>query len=280
MQQAATANNASIKMFNANNDPSTQSSQCQTAVSGGNYQAIIIYPVDGAASVACARQAIAAHIPIIPLDSPVGKDPTSTAVQVPGIKAQVLGSALNVDVAATVHLVKMACSHFAPPCTIVQTEAIPAFFYSTYKVSHEQPKFKAAGYKILATPVIGGFDNPDGTKSAILTILTKDPHIDVIVSDDDSSVQGAVQLKKQGRLPHTLIIGDGGSSLALKSIAAGTEFATTFGVPRSEAAEALRDAVDLARGHAVPPPATKTQLNLTKNYLITKANVGKVHAEW
>ncbi len=280
MQQAAAADNASVKMFNANNDPSTQNSQCQTAISSGTYQAIVMYPVDGAAAVACATQAMAAHIQFVPVDSPVGKDPTSTAIQVPGIKAQVLGSALNVDVAGTVQLVKMACAHFPPPCTIVQTEAIPAFFYSTYKVQHEQPQFKALGYKILATPVIGNFDDPDGTKSAITTILAKDPNIDVIVSDDDSSVQGAVQLKKDGQLPKTLIVGDGGSSIALKSIDQGYEYATTFNVPRSESEEAVREAADLVRGDPVPPPVTKTQLNLAKHYLITKANVNDVTAEW
>jgi ABC-type sugar transport system substrate-binding protein len=174
----------------------------------------------------------------------------------------------------------MACSHFPPPCTVVQTEAIPNYFYSTYKVSHEQPEFKAAGYKIVATPVIGNFDDPDGTKSAIQTILAKTPNVDVIVSDDDSSVQGAVQMKKAGQLPHTLIIGDGGSTQGLASIRAGYEYGTSFSVPRSEGAQAVRDAVALARGEAVAQPPNMTQLNLTKHYIITKQDVNDVTAEW
>ncbi len=280
MEAAAKADNASVKMFNGNDDPSTQEAQCATAITSGTYQAILEYPVNGAAAAACARLAVAHHIAFVPLDSPVGPDPTSTAIQVPGIKAQVLGSALSIDANASVQLVKMACSHFAPPCTIVQTEALPAFFYSTYKVSHEQPQFKKLGYKVLATPVIGNFDDPAGTKSAVQAILAKGQKIDVIISDDDSSVQGAVQLKKEGKLPKTLIIGDGGSSLGLKSIAEGYEFGTVYDVPRTEAAVALQEAADLVRGQPVPPPATKTQLNLTKYYIITKANVNKVTPQW
>jgi ribose transport system substrate-binding protein len=279
MQATAAANNASVKMFNANNDPSTQLSQCKEAISSGTYQAIVLYPVDGAASVPCAVQAIQAHIPVIPVDSPVGPDPTSTKIQVPGIKAQVLGSALAIDANAAVSLVKQACSHFPAPCTVVQTEAIPAFFYSTYKVAHEQPALKALGYKILATPVIGNFDNPDGTKAAIQTILAKDHSIDVILSDDDSSVQGAVQLKRQGMLPHTLIIGDGGSSLAIAAIKQGNEFGTSFSVPRSESSQAVLDALALVRGQSIAKP-NQTQLDLTSHYLVTKANVAGVTPEW
>ena len=280
MQATAASLNASVKMFNANNDPSTQLSQCQSAITSGQYQAIIAYAVSGAAMVPCATQAIQAHIPFVPVDSPIGPNPTSIQFQVPGIKAQVLGSALSIDANAAVQLVKMACSHFPPPCTIVQTEAIPNYFYSTYKVSHEQPEFKAAGYKIVGTPVIGNFDDPDGTKSAIQTILAKTPNIDVIVSDDDSSVQGAVQMKKAGQLPHTLIIGDGGSSQGLASIRAGYEYGTSFSVPRSEGAQSVRDAVALARGEPVDQPPNMTQLNLTKHYIITKQDVNDVTAEW
>jgi ribose transport system substrate-binding protein len=279
MQATAAANNASVKMFNANNDPSTQLSQCKEAITSGAYQAIVLYPVNGAAAVPCAVQAIQAHIPIVPVDAPVGPNPTSTQIQVPGIKAQVLGSALAIDASAAVSLVKQACSHFPAPCTIVQTEAIPAYFYSTYKVSHEQPQFKALGYKILATPVIGNFDSPDGTKAAIETVLAKNPNIDVILSDDDSSVQGAVQLKKQGKLPHTLIVGDGGSKLAVAAIKQGYEFGTSLSVPRSESSQAVRDALALVRGTPIAKPV-ETQLDLAAHYLVTQQNVAGVTPEW
>lgn len=278
MQSAAAADNATVKMFNGNNDPSTQLAQCKDAISGG-YQAIVLYPDSGAAAVPCVTQAVAAHVQVVPVDSPVGPNPTSTAIQVPGIKAQVLGSALGIDANAAVTLVKEACSHFPPPCTIVQTEAIPAFFYSTFKVSHEQPQFRKLGYKILATPTIGNFDDPSGTKSAIETVLAKYHSIDVIVSDDDSSVQGAVQLKKQGQLPKTLIIGDGGSSVAITSIKQGYQFGTSLSIPRTEAATALRYAVDLVRGTPIAKPNV-TQLDMTSHYIITKANVSDVTPQW
>jgi ribose transport system substrate-binding protein len=279
MQSTAAGHHATVKMFNANNDPSTQLSQCLSAISSGQYQAILDYPVDGAAAVPCAQRAIASHIAFIPLDSPVGTNPSSTAIQVPGIKAQVLGAALAVDAHIAVQLVQKACSHFTKPCTIVQFESIPTFFYSTFKVSHEQPALRALGYKIQATLVTGNFDDAQVLKSKVLTQLAKNPHIDVILSDDDSSVQGAVQLKQQGRLPHTLIIADGGSVQGIKAIKAGYEFGTAFSVPRAESAKAVLDAIALVHGQKVSP-ATVTQLNLTKTPLVTKANVKGVVPQW
>ena len=279
MTATAKAHGDTVKMFNANNDPSTQLAQCQSAISSGQYQAILDYAVDGAAAVPCAQKALAAHITFIPLDEPVGPNPSSAAVQVPGIKAQVLGSDLPDDTDNAVALVKMACSHFAKPCTIVQTESIPAFFYSAYKVSHEQPKLKALGYKILATPVIGNFDDTAGMKSAILTQLAKTPHFDVLLSDDDSSVEGAIQLKKQGKLPNTLIIGDGGSSPAIAAIRAGDEFGTSMSVPRAESSQAVLDAIKLVNGGTVSP-VTVTQQTLTSTPIITKANVASVTPQW
>ena len=279
MKSTAAAHDATVKMFNANNDPSTQLSQCQSAIASGQYQAIVDYPVDGAAAVPCAKQALAAHLTFIPVDSPVGANALSTSVQVPGIKAQVLGAAIGVDANLTIDLVKKACSHFPKPCTIVQTESIPAFFYCSYKVKYEQPALEKLGYKVLATLVIGNFDDEAGMKSAILTELAKQPHFDVLLSDDDSSVQGAVELKAEGKLPGTLIIGDGGSTAAIAAIKAGTEFGTAYSVPRTESSQAVMDAIALVHGQTVTP-VTQTQLTLTKTPIVTKANIAGVTAEW
>jgi len=278
IESVAAANHGSVKVFPANDDPALQLSQCEDAINGG-YQVILIQAVNHAAAIPCVEKAVAAHVVVVPVDQPIGPNPASSAIQVAGIKAQVLGSALNVDVRLTVSLVEQACSHFPAPCTIVQTESIPELFYSSYKVSAEQPEFKARGYKILATLAIGNFDDPSGMKSAIETELVKNPNIDVIVSDDDSSVQGAVELKKQGKLPKTLIIGDGGSSPALVAIKQGDEFGTTLSVPRSTGATGAQYAIDILRGQSISNPAL-TQLNLTKYPIVTKANVANVVPQW
>ncbi len=111
MKTTAAGLNATVTSFNANSDPSTQESQCQDAITSGKYNAILLYSVDNAATVPCAQQAIAAHIPVVPVDSTVGPSASSTAFQVKGIKAQVLGDTLVDDVPTSIDLTKKACAH-------------------------------------------------------------------------------------------------------------------------------------------------------------------------
>jgi ABC-type sugar transport system substrate-binding protein len=278
VREVASQNNGSVKVFSANDDPSRQLSQCETAINGG-YNAILIQAVDHAAAMPCVQKAVAKHIIVIPTDQPIGPDPTSTKIQMPGVKAQVIGSALGVDVDLTVGLVKQACSKVPAPCKIMQVEAIPQLFYSSYKVKAEQPKFKALGYQVVATKALNNFDAPDAMKSAVLTELAKNPDIDVIVSDDDSSAQGAVQLKKAGKLPNTVIIGDGGNGPALKAIKAGDQFGTTMSLPKTTGEHAALAAVALLNGKPVAKPS-ETQLDLTKFPSVTQENVSNVTNEW
>jgi ribose transport system substrate-binding protein len=279
MKATATQLHASVATFNANNDPSTQESQCQDALTSSKYNALIIYSVDNAAAVPCARQAIAAHVPIVPVDNTVGPSPTSLAIQVKGIKAQVLGDTLVYDVPDTVNLVKKACSHFAKPCTVVMTESIPNYTFCSYKLSHEEPLIKKLGIDVIGTPVVGNFDDPDGMRTAIQNELAKSHNVDVIVSDDDSSVQGAIQMKKQGKLPKTLIIGDGGNAPAIQAIRQRLEFGTIYDTPATEGVDSVTDAVDLVRGQPIAHP-TIAAPQLSPYFELTKQNVGNVKAQW
>ncbi len=155
------------------------------------------------------------------------------------------------------------------------TESIPNYEYCAYKLSHEVPALKKLGFDVIGTPVIGNFDDPDGMRTAIEDELAKTKNIDVILSDDDSSVQGAVQMKKQGLLPKTLIIGDGGSLPGIQAIKAGLEFGTIYDTPRTEGADSVKDAVALVRGEPIAHPIL-TAYQLTPYFELTKQNVSKV----
>jgi ribose transport system substrate-binding protein len=209
--QAATVG-GTVRQFAANSDPSLQQRQCQDAITSGEFNAFIIYAVDGVAIRPCVMQAAAAHIEVIPISQPIGPNNATGKIQLPQIHASEVFP-LSLDVAATVQLVKMACAAAGPPpCNVVVVESVPSFTYSAYKLQHEVPSFQKLGFHVIATPVTGNFDDVSGTKSAIKTVLATGKHISVIVSDDDSSIQGAVQLKAAGLLPKsTMIIGDGGA---------------------------------------------------------------------
>jgi ribose transport system substrate-binding protein len=276
----AAKSGATVDKFSAENDPQKQLTQCQDAIASGKYNAIIVDAVDNAAIVPCIKQAAAAKIATVALDSPVGPDRASPKLQVPELKAQVI-MPLSLDVDTTVKLVKQACAQAnANPCKIVQTVAVPAYSYSAYKLKNEKAAFEQAGFKVVATPVIGNFDDPNGMQNAITNVLTKTKGINVIVSDDDSSVQGAVRMKQQGKLPkNVLIIGDGGSGPAVQAIRDGHEFGTVANVPNSEAQKAMQLAVAAVRGQQIANPAL-TEADVNPNLLLTGQNAGQFKAEW
>jgi ribose transport system substrate-binding protein len=72
--EVATAKGATISVLSGDFDPSKQFSQCQDAITTGRYNAFVIYPVDGAGILPCVRQAIAAGIKVVALDSPLGPE--------------------------------------------------------------------------------------------------------------------------------------------------------------------------------------------------------------
>jgi ribose transport system substrate-binding protein len=280
MDAQAAQMGAKVDKFSAENDPQKQLTQCQDAIASGKYQALVVYAVDNAAIVPCVKQAKAANIKVVGLDSPIGPDKASAALQTPELSGQVI-LPLSLDVNTTVKLVKQACAQTgANPCKIVQTVAIPSYSYSAYKLKNEKPLFEKAGFKVVATPVIGNFDDPNGMQNAINNVLTKTKDINVIVADDDSSVQGAVRMKKDGKLPkNVLIVGDGGSAPAVAAIKSGLEYGTVADAPMTEGKKGVEMAVLSVNGKPIPDN-NLTEDEINPNLLLTKANASQFTPEW
>ena len=67
-QAVAADNNATLKVFDANNNPQTQYSQQQDAITSGQYQGIIVQPIFGTGLISLVKQAIAKGIKVVNLD--------------------------------------------------------------------------------------------------------------------------------------------------------------------------------------------------------------------
>lgn len=280
-QEVADREGIELDFFSADHDPQKQLQQCQDALARGKYQALLIYPPDPVAIQPCVKQALEQDVIVVPVDQNIAPEPDTPELQIEGLKGMVI-NILDEDVAGTVELVDRACAEDKkPPCRIVKTVSVPPYHYSAYKLEKEIPMYKDKGYEVVATPTIGAFDDPDGMVNAIRDVLTKTQDIDVLVSDDDSSVQGAVRMKKEGELPEqTLIIGDGGSKPAVESIQAGRQFGTIFNMPKTMGAEAMEMALKIAAGETIEDPVLSFKDMANDLYLLTKENSEGVQAEW
>jgi ABC-type sugar transport system substrate-binding protein len=281
-EAAGSATNASIKTFSADQDPATQLRQCQDAIASGKFQAVIVNAVDNVAVVPCVKQAKQAGLTTVSAGStPVGPDVLTPDIQVSELDGQVY-SPLSQDIEVTHDLITEACEQVGEKaCNIGWLAAEPAYAYSAKKLAGAKPKLKEAGYNLVGT-VKTGFDNPDGARNAVRNLYQAHPEINVIVGDDDSSMQGVVRMKKAGELPDdVLLIGDGGNKAAVQAIKDGSEFATVFYTPRTNGEAAAELAIKLARGEKVDNPNVNAfEIQTPSSGRLTQDNVDEAQAEW
>ena len=71
-QAVASDNNATLKVFDANNSPQTQYSQLQDVITSGQYDGIILQPIFGTGLIPLVQQAIAKGIKVVNMDQVLG----------------------------------------------------------------------------------------------------------------------------------------------------------------------------------------------------------------
>lgn len=270
---------ATLETFSANDDPALQLRQCQDAIASGKFEGMLLNAVDNVAILPCIKQAASEGMKVVNAGQVIGPDYLSTEIQVPELSGQVIVPHKN-DVAVTDALVDEACKGHEP-CKVAWLAAEPAYTYSAKKLEGAKKEFKASGQELVATARVG-FDNPDGALNAVRNIMQAHPDVNVIVGDDDSSLQGVVRLKKQGDLPEDVaLIGDGGNAAALQSIKDGDQFGTVYNGPYTIGEEAMRLLVDQLRGKEVPNNNINAfDVFTPKGGKVDQANVDQAKAEW
>jgi ribose transport system substrate-binding protein len=86
-QAVAADNHATLKVFDANNNPQTQYSQLQDAINSGQYQGIIVQPIFGTGLTGLVKQAIGKGIKVVNMDQILGPNLSTDKPQVAGLSA-------------------------------------------------------------------------------------------------------------------------------------------------------------------------------------------------
>ena len=71
-QAVASADGATLKVFDADNNPQTQYNQLQTVINSGQYNGIITQPIESTGLVSLVQQAIAKGIKVVNMDQILG----------------------------------------------------------------------------------------------------------------------------------------------------------------------------------------------------------------
>jgi ribose transport system substrate-binding protein len=277
-QAVAADNNATLKVFDANNNPQTQYSQLQDAITSGQYQGIIVQPIFGTGLTSLVKQAIGKGIKVVNMDQILGPDLSTDKPQVPGLSANVtfvpteIGTKLG-------KLVVQACqaSHLSP-CKVgylydIKASALDVAIHGAFA------KAIAADPSVTVAAQGQSFFSPTVGLTAVQNMLQANPSLNLIVGSDQGIEGGAQALAAAHKTGKVILVGYGASAAALQGVASGAWYGDVAQAPASEGrlavvamVKALRDGKSSG---GVDPVA-----GLPDGGVVTKANASQFTAEW
>jgi ribose transport system substrate-binding protein len=277
-QAVAADNNATLKVFDANNSPQTQYSQLQDAINSGQYDGIIVQPIFGTGLTSLVKQAIAKGIKVVNMDQILGPDLSTDKPQVPGLSANVafvpteIGTKLG-------NLVLQACqAHNLSPCKVgylydIKASALDVAIHGAFA------KAIAADPAVTVTAQGQSFFSPTVGLTAVQNMLQANPSLNLIVGSDQGIEGGAQALATAHKTGKVILVGYGASAAAIAGVASGAWYGDVAQAPASEGRLAVIAMIKALRqgksSGGIDPVA-----GLPDNGIVTKANASQFTAEW
>ena len=274
----AKKDNVVLKVFDANNNPTTQYSQFQDAITSHQYQGIIVQPIFGTALMGLAKQAIKDGIQVANLDQTMGPNLSTDQPQVKGLAVNVvfvdgeIGTKLG-------ELVVKACANLHP-CRVgylydIKISALDGELHKAFMAA-------IAGHKNVRVVATGqDYYSPALGLKAVQNMLTAQPNLNLIVGTDQGLEGGLQALSSAGKLGKVILVGYGASAAAIKAIKTPADnwYGDVAQLPASEGRLAVEDLAWAIRtgilSGGVDPVA-----ELPDAGVVTKANVNLFTPEW
>ena len=275
---AAKAGNASITVLSADNDPQKQFQQLQTALSTGQYDGIIVQPIQSTGLTSLVTQAISKGLKVVTMDQILGPDLTKTDPQVTGLSASIVFNPTTIGTKLGTLTVNACQSKNLDPCNV-------GYLYDLKASSLDVAIRKAFDTEIAKTPsvkVVGeGEDFYTAAKGLSATQNLLQAHSDInLIAASDQGIEGAVQaVASAGKTGKVLLAGYGGSVAGIKGVASGSWYGTVVQLPASEGKQAVEALIAAIRTGKVTGGADPSAA-APDSGIITKANAAKFTGEW
>jgi ribose transport system substrate-binding protein len=277
-QAVASDNNATMKVFDANNSPQTQYAQLQDVISSGQYNGIILQPIFGTGLTGLVKEAISKGIKVVNMDQILGPNLSTDAPQVPGLSANVTFVPTDIGTKLGMLVVQACQAKNLNPCKVgylydIKASALDVAVYGAFsKAIAADP-----GVKIVAQGQ--SFFSPTTGLTAVQDMLTANPDLNLIVGSDQGIEGGAQAVQAAHRTGQVILVGYGASAAALAGVASGAWYADVAQAPASEgrlAVQALVAALRTGKSSGGIDPVAQ----LPDGGVVTKANVSQFTAEW
>jgi len=277
-QAVASDNNATMKVFDANNSPQTQYSQLQDVITSGQYNGIIVQPIFGTGLTALVKQAIAKGIKVVNMDQILGPDLSTDQPQVPGLSANVTFVPTEIGTKLGMLVVQACEAKNLSPCNVGYLYDIKASALDV-AISGAFSKAIAADPAIKIVAQGQSFFSPTDGLTAVQDMLAAKPNLNLIVGSDQGIEGGAEALAAAHKTGKVILVGYGASAAALAGVASGAWYADVAQAPASEGREAVLALVKALRtgqsSGGIDPVA-----QLPDGGVVTKANVTQFTAQW
>ncbi len=273
-QAVASDNNASLTVFDANNDPNKQFSQLQDVITGGGYDGIITQPIESTNLIPLVQQAISKGIKVVNIDQILGPKLDTFAKQVPGMSGNVtfvpteLGNKFGA-------LVVQACkAHNLNPCNVgylydIKASALDVALRSGFNqaiASDPSVKVVAEGQDFF-TPA-------EGLKAA-QDMIQANSSINLIAGSDQG-IEGASQAIGSKKI---VLVGYGGSAAGVNGVKSGAWFGTVQQTPATEGRVGTQQVIAAAR-NGTNAAAVDPLASLPNGGVILKSNASQFNPEW
>jgi ribose transport system substrate-binding protein len=277
-KKAASAGNADLTVFDANNSPQTQFSQFQNVIASGKYSGVIVQPILGTGLTALVTQAIGKGIKVVNIDQILGADYTTDAPQVKGLSANVTFIPSKIGTQMGQLAIEACKSKNLDPCNIGYMYDIKA---STLDVAIHKGFTDAVKSESSIKMVAEGEDffTPAKGLAAAQNMMQAHSDLSMIVASDQG-LEGATQaLSAAGKTGKILMVGFGASAAGLSYVKSGAVYGDVAQAPASEGklgVEALIAAVRTGKVTGAVNPVSQ----LPDDGVVTSKNVAQFTAEW
>jgi ribose transport system substrate-binding protein len=254
-QEAAAANGAEAVFFDAPGfDPAAQFAAIQDAITSGNFDALIINPMDSVGVQPAIQDAAAAGLPVVAVNTNIGPDFYTTEPQIPEVSAAVLTPAGTAATALAAAMVK-ACEGI-DPCEVVYLLGISGYAFD--EINREELTAAADAndhIDLIATPEVGYLAEP--AIGAMADVLLANPNVSVMVAAGDQPAAGGEQaIEDAGLAGQIAIIASGASEPGVEAVRDGRWFGVATFAPFDMGVISVEQAVKLVRGEALDETGT------------------------
>jgi ribose transport system substrate-binding protein len=251
IQKAAKDLGVDVTIFDGAFDSTKQYAQVEDIVANKGFDALIVAPNDTVGIAPALEEATAAGIKVASVLFPVGPKLGEMQPQVKGLTTTV-ASDPSIGATAQANAVVDYCADKNPCKVLVLIGQLIYPFDNLRNDSYKKVLAQHSNIQIVATGE-GSYD-PDKSMKATQDALQAHPDINVILSNADQQVVGAlVALQDAGIDSSKLyVMGGGADQIAIDSIRAGKSSATLIGSPFSEGYYALKALNDTLRGKTAP----------------------------